>query len=279
MPNIGAFHPQIVHFVIALLAVGVVLRLIWLTGRLKFTGPAATTLIVLGTVASVLAVRSGDDAHGVAERIPGAREAVENHEEWGVRTRNLFIAVAALELVTLLFGSRERSQRLARGFGMASGVVGLVGLFFLYETGEHGGEVVYEYAGGVGTRSGDGEDLERLLVAGLYHNAMADREAGRHEAASRLIGELEQRRPNDPSIRLLSIESSLRDRNDAEGALNALRGFAAGEDTGLRTRAGLLRVDAFEALGQRDSAQATIIQLRREFPQNVRIQQRAEALK
>lgn len=279
MPEIGSFHPQIVHFVIGLLAAGVVLRLVSLTGRFAFTGPAATTLIVAGTLISVFAVISGDQAHGVPERIPGAREVVESHEEWGKRTRNLFLAVAALEIATLVLGSRERSKRVARGTAMASGILGLVGLFFLYETSEHGGELVYEYAGGVGTRWQDAQDVEQLLIAGLYHNAMQDREAGRKDDAARLIAELERRRPNDPTIRLLAIESTLRDRNDPAAALGALRGFAAGEDAGLRARAGLLKVDAFEAAGQRDSAVVTLQQLRQEFPQNTRIQQRAETLK
>jgi uncharacterized membrane protein len=279
MPNVAVFHPQIVHFVIALLGVGVVLRLISLTGRLKFTGPAATTLIVLGTLASLAAVTSGDQAHGPVERIPGAGQALTEHEEWGERTRNLFIVVAALELGTLLLGARDRTKRVGRGFAMASGFMGVVGLFFLYEAAEHGGALVYEYAGGVGTRSGEAEDLERLLIAGLFHNAIADRRAGRTEEAARLFAELERRRPNDPMIRLLAIESTLRDRNDAAGALAALRGFAAGDDAELRARAGLLRVDAFEAAGQRDSAQVLIQQLVQEFPRHGQIRRRAEAFK
>ena len=76
MPNLGAFHPQIVHFVIGLLLVGVAMRIVSLTGRLKFTSPMATTLLLIGTVAAWAAVKSGTDAHGPVERIPGARAAV-----------------------------------------------------------------------------------------------------------------------------------------------------------------------------------------------------------
>jgi uncharacterized membrane protein len=278
MPEIGSFHPQIVHFVIGLLAAGVILRLISFTGRFPFTNHAATVLILAGTVCAVVAVISGDQAHSVPERIPGVREAVEDHEAWGERTRNLFLGVAALEILSLVLATRERSKRVARGAALASGALGVLGLFFLYETGEHGGELVYEYAGGVGTRSGDPADVQRLLVAGLYQSALRDREAGRKEDAARLVAELERRRPNDPEIRLLVIESTLRDRGDAAGALAALRGFAAGEDTGLRSRAGLLKVDAFEASGQRDSAVFVLQQLRKEFPQSARIQQRARSL-
>ena len=59
MPNIGSYHPIIVHFAIALLVVGVIFRWISLTGRVAFAGPAAATLILAGTVVALLAVRSG----------------------------------------------------------------------------------------------------------------------------------------------------------------------------------------------------------------------------
>src|SRR5688572_28858892 len=149
MPDIAIFHPQIVHFVIALLVVGVIFRVISLTGRFKFTDHAATTLILIGTVAGWLAVTSGDQAHGPAERIPGARDAVENHEQWGERTRNLFILISLLEIATLALRGSGR-KRAASGTAIASAVIGLGGLFFLYDTGEHGGQIVYEFAGGSG---------------------------------------------------------------------------------------------------------------------------------
>src|SRR5213076_107795 len=160
--TLAALHPQIVHFVIALLFVGVVLRCVSLTGRAPFTGPAARVLLLVGTGAAVLAVQSGTAAHGPVERVPGARAAVGEHEEWGERTRNIFLVVAALEAVALVPAAR----RWRKGTLVMSAVVGLVGAVALYEAGAHGGELVYSYAGGVGIRSGDTADVGRLLVAG-----------------------------------------------------------------------------------------------------------------
>ncbi len=119
--SLAPLHPQIVHFVIALLFAGLVFRWISLTGRAAFTGPAAAALLLVGAAGAVLAVKSGTDAHGPVERVPGARAAVVEHEEWGERTRNIFLVASAL--------------------------VGLAGAFALYEAGEHGGELVYAYAG------------------------------------------------------------------------------------------------------------------------------------
>ena len=123
---LAPYHPHIVHFVIALLVVGVVLRLVSLTGRIAFAGPAATTLILVGTIVSVFAVQSGLDAHGPVERIPGARSAVEEHEDWGERTRNMFVIVSLLELVALAL-TRQQQSRYARPAAMAAAVAGLAG--------------------------------------------------------------------------------------------------------------------------------------------------------
>src|SRR5690606_2299150 len=70
MPDIGVFHPQIVHFVVALGIVGVVLRLVSLTGKLPWTRQAATVLLLVAAVSAVAAAKSGDQAHGMVERIP-----------------------------------------------------------------------------------------------------------------------------------------------------------------------------------------------------------------
>ena len=278
MPNIAEFHPQVVHFVVALLFVGVALRLVSLTGRLAFTGPAATLLVVLGTAAAAVAVKSGTDAHGPVERVPGARDAVVEHEEWGERARNVFLAVAALELVALgLFVRRPRPAKVLR---MGAAAIGVAGLFVLFEAAEHGGDLVYNYAGGVGIRSGDTADVRRLLVAGLYHNLAVDRAQGKREDAAHLAGELARRWPDDLTIRLLAVESLIEDTKDGRAALAALDSLRVPADTArFVIRAGMLRADAYAALDLRDSARAALEALSRDFPDNPRIRERLERLR
>src|SRR5258705_2428480 len=101
MPNIGAYHPVIVHFAIALLILGVIFRWISLSGRAPFTGPAAATCLLLGAAAAFLAVHSGTDAHGPVERIPGVRQAVMGHPHARHSAQNGFLAITLLAIAAL----------------------------------------------------------------------------------------------------------------------------------------------------------------------------------
>lgn len=277
MPSIASLHPQVVHFAIALLIVGVVFRLLSLTGRLAFTGPAATTLIVLGTVATVLAVQSGNDAHGPVERIPGVRPAVVDHEEWGIRARNIFLGVAALELLALALAGRMPKQ--AKVVAMGAAAIGLVGLAAIYEAGEHGGELVYNYAGGIGTRSGDPKDVGRLMVAGLYQQALLDRQANKGAEGAALIDLAAARFPENLELQLMSIEWTTEVKQDPAGALQRLDALSVSQaENRLRTRAGLARATALKAQGNIDGARQVLMTLKGEFPTNVQIQRRLDEL-
>ena len=280
MPNLAANHPQVVHFAIALLFVGVAFRFIALTGKLKFTNYAATTLLILGTVAAVLAVKSGTDAHGPVERIPGARALVQDHEQHGITTRNQFLGVVALELLALGLAAGVKTAKFAKFGYMASAVLGFFGAHQLYESAEHGGELVYSYAGGPGLRTGNPEDVDRLLLAGLFNQSQADRKAGRRVEAARLVNEMTVRFPNDTTIRFLHAESLLLDTKDNVAALAAVQ--AVGVDTAnarLRTRKATLTADIFLAMGQADSAKAVLTALVAAYPTNTRLKAKLDSIK
>lgn len=278
MPNIASWHPQIVHFAVALLFVGVLFRWVALTGRAAFTGPAAAVLLLAGTVAALLAVQSGVDAHGPVERVPGARALVVEHEELGKRAKNIFLVVAALEIAALVLA--RRFARVTKGLTVASALVGVWGGLTLYHGAQHGGELVYSYAGGVGIRSGDTADVSRLLIAGLYHSAQAARTRHDSAAAAEYFAEMARRYPGDTTVRFLAIESLVRDRNDGKAALAALaRLTVPADDQRLRLRYGFLKTDAFLAAGRSDSARATLEQLARDFPENTRIKDRLAQIK
>ena len=279
MPNIGAFHPQVVHFVVALLFIGVLFRLLSFVIRHPFVNQAAVLCLIAGTIAAIVAVRSGTDAHGPVERIPGVRTAVIEHEELGEKTRNVFFGVVALELVALGLGRRPNTARFVRWVQAGSALVGLFGVTVLYEAAEHGGELVYNYAGGPGLRSGKPEDIERLLIAGLFNESRLARQAGNPTESARLIDELVRQAPQNPEVKLLHVESLILDRKDARAALTAADSISIEQrDTRLRARQANLKADAFLALGQADSARAVLGAAAAAMPQNARLKARLDSI-
>jgi len=280
MPNLGQFHPQVVHFAIALLLVGVAFRIVSLTKWFRFTNGAAAALLVMGTLAAVVSVKSGDDAHGPVERIPGVRNIVIEHEEYGESARNVFLGVILIELIALGFARKESLARHVKKVHIASALLGVYGAFALYEAAEHGGQIVYNYAGGPGLRSGSPEDVQRLLLAGLYSQSRIDRSENRPAEAAALVSEMSKRFPDDMDVRFLHAESLLLDAKDNLGALAAANAIdVAATDVRNRTRKANMLADIFLAMGQRDSARATIAAASSEFPSNARLKARLDSLR
>ena len=271
----AALHPQIVHFTIVLTIVGVAFRLLSLAGRPSWADPAARTLVILAALTAFASVRTGTAAHGPVERVPGSRPAVTEHEEAGERAQFILIALGVVELIGLALRKSKRANVVN---GVAA-VAGLVAVFAVYEAGKHGGELVYSYAGGVGIRSGDPKDVERLLLAGQYHQAMNDRAAGRAQQASDLIAAAARQFPSDPEVRLMAAESFIVDQKNPQAALDALAQIQLPEGNRiLGFRKATLLADAYEAAGRKDEAIAALAGVLTTFP-NPRLQQRLDKLK
>jgi hypothetical protein len=229
---------------------------------------------MIAAVAAYVAAESGHQAHGPVERVPGSNEAVHEHEEAGELARNLFFALAAIELLGLALRGNPKVQKVVN---VLSCLVGIGAVYAVYEAAEHGGELVYSYAGGVGLRSGDTADVRRLLIAGLYHQSQEARKAGNKDEAARLIDELMRQVPGDPGVKLMTVESQLRDRGDARGALDALNAMPAPSDNPrAEIQIGVLKSDAYVALGFPDSARAILQGLKQKYEQSRMID---EALK
>ena len=275
MENLGYFHPVVVHFALGLLTAGVLFRLVSLTGRAPFAGPAALSLIVLGTAAAALAVASGEAAHGPVERVPGAAAAVLAHEEWGERARTAFFVVLGAEALALVL-RRFGREKPARWLAAAVGTGALASLMY---AGYLGGQLVYSYAGGVGIRTGDPADVDRLLVAAIYHRSQADRKAGRGDDAARLLEEAARRYPGDLGIQLLVAESKLLDLKDPAATVGMLSHLSVPRgERRLRLRHAFLLADALVASGQKDAARATLQTLRTDYPEDERVRRRLEEL-
>jgi uncharacterized membrane protein len=276
---LAPYHPIVVHFAVALLVLGTLARLLTLVpplrGRLAPWSPAATALLLLGTVATLLAVASGHHAEDGARGLPGIADVLHEHEEWGERARNVFVLVALAELAALGL-ARVGRERYAL---FASAALAVLGSGCLVAAGNHGGQLVYSWAAGVGVRSGDPADVGRLLRAGLYQQMQLERRNGRSEEAA-LLAEFAQRRfPGDLEVGLLAAESLHLDRRDAAAALRALEALPVPKDQRrLRVRHALLTAEALRASGQVDGARALLQALLTEYPGDRRLTRALESL-
>lgn len=282
MPSLAQFHPQVVHFAVALLILGTALRLLscFVLNRWRWISHSATMLLLLGTLSAVGSVKSGDDAHGPVERIPGARDLVIEHEEYGKNARNVFLAVAVIELLALALRRKESTQKYARFAVYASCAGSLFGMVPLYEAAEHGGELVYSYGGGPGLRTGDPRDTERVLLAGLYNQSRVDRREKRFTQSQALVKEMVNRWPADTAIRFLWAESLLMDAKDYAGSVRVLDSIGVADtDARNRARKATLKADAFIAMGNRDSARAVLTPVVAAFPANTRLKAKLDSLK
>jgi uncharacterized membrane protein len=269
----GANHPQVVHFAIALVFAGVAFRLVSLTRLVKFTSPAAMTLILAGTVACFAAVQTGTTAHEPVEQIPGVRNAVLDHQTWGERARDIFTIVSAMEVVALFLGWRQ--HRFATAMAVGAAITGAVGLGAIYQAASRGGALVYSYAGGVGTSTGDTVDVNRLFIAAAYQQALQDREAGRVQEAMTIVDLAAARFPANLDLQLLGVEWTTDLKQDPAAAIAWLdRLQIPPNDTGARVRAGVARANALAAQGNRDGAMAVLRTLQAEFPENPQVQRR-----
>src|ERR1041385_3232973 len=140
MPDLGFYHPIVIHFAIALLTVGVVFRCLSLTGRAR-VGAGATGLILVAAFATIIAVRSGDDAHDAVEGLPGLGTLVRTHQRWGHWTRDIAVAMATVELLALVLERRAD----ARALRIASAAIGIAASLAVLQTGKLGGDLVYAH--------------------------------------------------------------------------------------------------------------------------------------
>lgn len=275
---LAPYHPIVVHFAVALLVLGTLVRLATLLPRVQARlapwSPAATGLLLLGTLAVLLAVVSGHHAEDGARGLPGVYDLLHEHEEWGERARNVFVLVALAELAALGLARFGR----ARYALWTSAALAVIGTGCVVAAGNHGGQLVYSWAAGVGVRSGDPADVGRLLRAGLYQQMLLERRNGRPEEAA-LLAEFAQRRfPSDLEVGLLAAESLVLDRRDAAAALRALETLPVPKDQRrLRVRHAILTADALRASGQADGARALLQALLTEYPGDRRLTRALES--
>ncbi len=146
-------HPALVHFPIVLILAGAAVAVAAIFLRRWHLPWLAAGLLLSGAAGAVAATWSGEeDGEITGELSPQTEQILDEHEEWGERTRNLAIlagVLAAGGVVTL------RLPRLSRGIGIAAAAAGMAASYAVAKTGHLGGLLVYKHGVGVNTAAGN----------------------------------------------------------------------------------------------------------------------------
>lgn len=142
IPNV---HPVLVHFPIALLFVAMAIELIGLLlKKYQQTSFIADILIWAGTVFGFFTLLSGLQAADTVTIPETAYRAVADHS----LTAKITVAFFILYSIVRIFRYRNRSK-LKPAMRITILLLGCIGLFGLYMTGEKGATLVYNYGIGV----------------------------------------------------------------------------------------------------------------------------------
>jgi len=141
IPN---WHPVLVHFTIALLAIATLLFLVLaVAGRgraLPGVEAAANWNLWLGAALTALTIAAGLQAAGSVAHDDAAHVAMENHKFWALGTAGLFIVLALWNAIRV---------RRAQGIGIAFVALMLVAVVGLAGTGLRGADLVFRHGLGV----------------------------------------------------------------------------------------------------------------------------------
>lgn len=150
MPTWDGLHPIIVHFPIALLIVTPILILLgmFFAKSSRTFMISAFILMVIGTIATYIAVATGDSAGELAERMANVENVLENHEELAETTRTVFTALTiifgAIIFVPMIF-KKELGQKILIPLSLAFLLFYGAGTVLLLNTAHEGGRLVHEF--------------------------------------------------------------------------------------------------------------------------------------
>lgn len=167
--NAAHFHLVVNHLPIIFPMVGVLVMLTGLVFKSDAVKRTAFLIFILGALASIVAMNSGEGAEDLVEQIPGISESfIETHEEAAEVFAILSYILGAAALLGLWASVKQKSFSNMLNLGVL--VFSLVVLFFGKETGTTGGEIRHTEiregfqpapeSGQMGTETGENSEAE-----------------------------------------------------------------------------------------------------------------------
>jgi uncharacterized membrane protein len=145
MEYLAQFHPKIIHFPIAFLLVYVLLELIGASFKKDFFSKTAHLFLLFGVLGAVAAVLTGNQAEDAFEGWNKTTHAIlETHQTFANITLWYFTGLLVIRTFLVL------KKKFNYTFKYLFIALAFIGAYFVYQTGEHGGQMVFQH--GVGTQ-------------------------------------------------------------------------------------------------------------------------------
>jgi uncharacterized membrane protein len=166
-------HPALVHFPIVLILFGTLVALLAIFVRRWHLAWIAAALLAFGAAGAIAATWSGNsEKEVVGEMNVSADHTLDQHEEWGERTRNAAIMAALLAIAAA--ASVRRLPNLARTASVITACAALGASCCVAVTGHYGGQLVYKHGAGINTSAGALADTPASPSDGVANQHRAD---------------------------------------------------------------------------------------------------------
>jgi len=141
---LSEIHTKVVHFPIALITTYSLLEIVGIIIKKEFISKSALLVLCLGVATTLLAVFTGNQA---ATDFPywteESKSLLNSHQNFA--TYLLWLSVIVCGMRIYLVAKKKFSELIKYGFLLLAIVI----LYFVYQTGIHGGDLVKKY--GIGT--------------------------------------------------------------------------------------------------------------------------------
>lgn len=138
--NEAHWHLVVNHLPIIFPLVGIIIMVTGLISKSDAVKRTAYMIFIIGALASIAAMNTGEGAEDIVENINGVTESyIETHEESAETFATLTYVLGGFSLVGLWVSFKQ--EFISNFFNIATIVFAMVVLFFGKETGTSGGEI------------------------------------------------------------------------------------------------------------------------------------------
>jgi uncharacterized membrane protein len=160
---LAQFHPKVIHFPIAFLLVYLFLELVGAIFKKDFFSKTAHLFLLFGVLGALAAVLTGNQAENAFEGWNKTTSAIlETHSTYANITLWFFSGLLVIRTILVL------KKKFNSFFKYIFCLLGIAGAYFVYQTGEHGGEMVFHH--GVGTQFHNKADEMRDSLKEIISN-------------------------------------------------------------------------------------------------------------